>query len=339
MKLTKEISGHRFQDLDFNQLVDEGVPVIARGALKDAPLVAAGLASRNEAIAHLLAHADDQQVINYTSEPDAGGRFFYRPSMDGFNFTTEVISIPTFFEKLETNLASCDGRALYVCSVDADKSFSSLLSANAMELNTGIFETHRPRAGVWLGNRTIAATHFDVSNNVAACMVGKRRFTLFPPDQIANLYPGPLEPTPGGQTVSMFDINNPDLDRFPRAAQALETAQVAELEPGDVLVYPAMWWHQVEALADFNLMINFWWNLVPEYIDDPEAALLNAMLSLRDRPAHEKQAWRHLFDYYVFGDADQPRAHLPEHVWGALAPMSEQTSRRVRLQLMKKINR
>ena len=146
-----------------------------------------------------------------------------------------------------------------------------------------------------------------MSNNLACCMVGRRRFTLFPPDQIANLYPGPLEPTPGGQVVSMVDFRAPDFDRFPRFRDALDAAEVAELEPGDVLFYPAMWWHHVEALDPFNVMINYWWNASPAFMDTPMTTLLHALLSLRDRPEHEKAAWRALFDYYVFGPADTRR--------------------------------
>jgi hypothetical protein len=102
-----------------------------------------------------------------------------------------------------------------------------------------------------------------MSNNIAVCAVGHRRFTLFPPDQVANLYPGPLEPTPGGQVVSMVDFDAPDFDHHPRFRDALAAAQVAELEPGDVLVYPALWWHQVEALDPFNVLVNYWWNAAP----------------------------------------------------------------------------
>ena len=339
MKKTREISGYRFQDLDFNALVEEGAPVIVKAALSQAPLVLAGQSSRQDAISHLIAHAGDSPVINYSAESDTNGRFFYRPEMDGFNFDTELVSIPAFFENLDSSIKTRDGRAFYVCSVDIDQNFSGLLPDNGMDLSSGVFSEYPARAGIWLGSKTTAATHFDVSNNIAACMVGRRRFTLFPPDQVQNLYPGPLEPTPGGQVVSMFDPNAPDFEAFPKAKEALGHAQVAEIEPGDLLVYPAMWWHQVEALDEFNVMINYWWNLVPDHLDDPMVAMLHGMLSLRDRPDYEKKAWRELFDFYVFGDANEPRAHLPAHIHGALGHMDEQTARRLRLQLIKKINR
>ena len=63
------------------------------------------------------------------------------------------------------------------------------------------------------------------------------------------------------------------------------------------------------------------------------------MLSLRDRPESEKRAWRALFDYYVFGPAERPAAHLPEHARGNLAPMDEMKARRLRAQLLNRLNR
>jgi hypothetical protein len=202
-----------------------------------------------------------------------------------------------------------------------------------------MFERNRPTVSIWIGNRTTATAHFDFSNNIACCLVGRRRFTLFPPEQVANLYPGPFQPTPGGQVVSMVDFRDPDFARYPRFREALASAEVAELEPGDALFYPAMWWHHVEALDAFNVMINYWWNVSPAFVDTPMTTLLHGILSLRDRPDQEKQAWRALFDYYVFGDPELPAAHLPEHARGALAPLDETSARRLRAELLQRLNR
>jgi len=202
-----------------------------------------------------------------------------------------------------------------------------------------MFESNPPMVGAWIGNRTTALAHHDMSNNVACCLVGRRRFTLFPPEQVENLYPGPLEPTPGGQVVTMADIHAPDFERFPRLREALAVAEVAELEPGDALFYPAMWWHQVDALETFNVMVNYWWNTSPAWVDTPHNTLLHALLSLRDRPEQEKRAWRAMFDYYVFGPADRAGAHLPEAARGNLAPMDETRARRLRAYLLERLNR
>ena len=139
--------------------------------------------------------------------------------------------------------------------------------------------------------------------------------------------------------MTMVDFRSPDLERFPRFREAMAAALVAELEPGDVLFYPALWWHQVEALDPFNAMINYWWNPVPAWIDTPQTTLLHALLSLRDRPDSEKRAWRAVFDYYVFGPAGRAAEHLPEQAQGYLAPMDEMKARRLRAQLLNRLNR
>jgi len=84
--------------------------------------------------------------------------------------------------------------------------------------------------------------------NVGIVMTGRRRFTVFPPEQIGNLYPGPFELTPSGVPISLVDLTAPDLDRYPRFAEAMAAAQSAVLEPGDAIYLPFHWWHAVESL-------------------------------------------------------------------------------------------
>jgi len=67
--------------------------------------------------------------------------------------------------------------------------------------------------------------------------------------------------------------------------------------------------------------------------------LLHAMLSLRDRPKPEKAAWRALFDHYVFGPADSAAAHLPPAARGVLGPIDAGQARRLRTQILSRLNR
>ena len=95
-----------------------------------------------------------------------------------------------------------------------------------------------PLVSFWLGNQTSISAHYDFPDNMACVVSGERRFTLFPPEQVSNLYVGPVDQTPSGQAISMVDFRNPDLHKFPKFAQALEHAQIAEMKAGDALFIP-----------------------------------------------------------------------------------------------------
>ena len=100
-----------------------------------------------------------------------------------------------------------------------------------------------------------------------------------------------------------------------------------------------MWWHQVEAFAPFNIMINFWWRTAPAYMGNPLDIVMHAILGLRDRPEAEKKAWREVFDYYVFGSPETPRKHLPEAVHGPLADVDDNMARHLRVLVRNSLNR
>lgn len=329
------------QGAEWEAVVALSQPVLFKGAAADWPLVEAGLSSAEEAAEMLIAGWSGQPVVVYRGAAEIWGRFAYTPQVDGFNFAASREPLDAVLREVLSLHGEANPPSIYIGSTDLGIYFPGLRDKIAIDLAEihPDLARHPGLASVWLGNRTTATCHFDYSHNIAVCAVGQRRFTLFPPEQAANLYPGPLDPTPGGQVISMVDFTDPDLDRFPGFVTALKTAQVAEMEPGDVLVYPAMWWHHVEALSDFNALVNFWWNAVPAYIDSPQVTLLHALLSLRDRPADEKAAWRNLFDYYVFGDPETPRSHLPEAARGPLAPIDDTLARRLRALVTRKLQR
>jgi hypothetical protein len=336
---TRVIEGADARSLPVADLIADGRPAILRGIARDVPLVAAGLEGPQSAIGWLKQFDGGRPVTAYVGDPAIGGRFGYSDDCAGLNFARERGSLSGYLDQLLASLGDPDAQAIYIGSTDIDQYLPGLRAQAALSFGDPQLVEHPPLVSIWIGNRTIASAHYDMSNNIAVTLVGRRRFTLFPPDQGANLYPGPLDPTPAGQVVSMVDFDAPDLVRHPGFAEALAAAEVAEMEPGDALIYPALWWHQVEALDSFNAMINYWWNTSPGFIDTPQTTLLHALLSLRDRPEHEKRGWQALFDYYVFGDPARAGAHLPEHVRGPLAPLDEMTARRLRAQLLNRLNR
>jgi len=325
--------------IPFQELLDEQQPVILEQVASAWPLVEAGRRSRSQAAEYLAAFASNRPVTVFESPPEQRGRFHYKPDSLALNFSSIRADLRETLSRMIESGEQTDAPALYVGSTDLDMFLPGFREENDLSLIHPQFVDTNVLASIWIGNRTTVPAHFDMSNNLACSLVGKRRFTLFPPDQIESLYPGPLEPTPAGQVVSMVDFSAPDLQRYPRFPEALAAAQIAELEPGDVLFYPALWWHQVEALDGFNVMVNYWWNPVPDFLDTPQTTLLHALLSIRDRPESEKTAWKAFFDYYVFGKPDMAGAHLPTEMRGAIGPLNPTTARRFGDRCLNLLNR
>jgi hypothetical protein len=308
-------------------------PFVVRGIARDWPLVKAGLNSSAEARAYLLERARDRQFTVNIGDPGAGERLFYDPAME-MNFRTGRSSLADIFRGIADNEGRADPPVIYLSSVDMVDFFDGLHEANRLDLGA-----REPLASIWIGNRTRIAPHNDVPDNVAVCAVGKRRFTLFPPDQFANLYAGPIDHTPAGRPVSMVDLANPDFDRFPRFREALENAQVTELGPGDAIFIPSLWWHQVESLAPFNILVNYWWRDVPRFLGNPQDALHHAMLSIRDLDPAAKRQWKALFDHYVFDNDEAVTAHIPEGARGVLAPLDAEQAGKLRANILHGLSR
>lgn len=322
---------------DLAALVAGGEPVVIRGLVADWPVVQAARRGPQATADYLLGFYNGRPGTGYTARAAHKGRYFYDDSLTALDFDRERVSLDTYLAGILASLDDPGAPSFYIGSTDLDQYFPGFSNANPLALDGPDFA--RTVRSIWIGNRTTAAAHYDMSNNIACVAAGRRRFTLFPPDQVANLYPGPLEPTPGGQVVSLVDFADPDIAAFPNFQKAVEAAQIAELEPGDAVIYPALWWHQVEALGDLNILVNYWWNASPAFLDTPMTTLLSAMLSLRDRPQAEKDAWRAMFDYYAFGPADRPIAHLPQAAQGPLAPLDDIGARRLRAELLRRLNR
>ena len=73
---------------------------------------------------------------------------------------------------------------------------------------------------IWLGNRITTPAHVDEWNNVGCVVAGRRRFTLFPPEQITNLYIGPLDFAPTGAAMAAW---SPCAIRISSAIQGFTT--------------------------------------------------------------------------------------------------------------------
>jgi Cupin-like domain len=334
MHLANRVAEERIAPAELDErLRNSRSPFVIRGLAGDWPLVKAGLEGTAAARHYLLTYARDRAFTVHIGEPRAGDRLFYDESM-GMNFRTGRAALAEIFAGLESNEARRDAPAIYLSSVDMKDYFEGLREANRVDLGE-----RSPIESIWIGNRTRIAAHNDVPSNLACCAVGRRRFTLFPPEQFVNLYLGPLDFTPAGRPVSMVDLLNPDFDAYPRFREALNTAQVAELGPGDAIFIPPLWWHHVEALEPFNVLVNYWWRDAPPYLGNPQDALHLALLAIRDLPDNQKAFWRDMFDHYVFGEPEIARAHVPPGARGILAPLDADHAGRLRANLLRSLSR
>jgi len=278
-------------------------PVILKGFASSWPCVERAAQSPQALGDYLKAHDRGTPLPVAICPAEFKGRFFYNDDITGFNFSLSPI---TLSQLVDLCLTQARGDAYYLQATSIDDAAPGLASGLSQPLlDAGI----RPR--LWLGNTLHTQTHFDMLENIAVHVAGEKVFTLFPPDQIANLYPGPIELTPGGVPISMVPLDSTDFERYPRFKLALDTAQQARLEPGDALYMPAMWWHHVATTGPLNMLVNYWWSERRADTYSPLSALYMAALSYRHIPPAERRAWAALLNYFIFDEGGDPVAHLP----------------------------
>jgi len=116
---------------------------------------------------------------------------------------------------------------------------------------------------IWLGTASNVSSHYDTMDNLACVICGQRRFTLYAPQLLGKLYVGPIDNTLAGQPVSLAaSAAEGSAEKFPLFEEIRDQALTAELNPGDALYLPKLWWHQVESTAAFNGLVNRALNLV-----------------------------------------------------------------------------
>src|SRR6185437_8584922 len=235
-------------------LAAAGQPAVLRGLIDRWPSVREARISPFAGIAYLRHFDSGVPVDAIMTPPEAAGRVFYNDAMSGFNFVRNRLTISAVAEQVLRYSAFPRAPAVAAQSALVHESLPGFAEENRL----AALDESIP-ARIWLGNAITTPTHLDEWNNVACVAAGRRRFTLFPPEQIANLYIGPLDFAPTGAPMSLVRLDEPDFERFPRFREALAAAVTAELKAGDAIFIPPLWWHHVESLESFNLLVNYWW--------------------------------------------------------------------------------
>ena len=308
-------------------------PIIFRGLVKDWPAVKAGVESIEAMGGYIKSMDSHQPVPTYVGQPHIKGRYFYNPDMRGFNFDRRNASLTSSINQLLHQQMDKSPMGIYAGATSAGDILNGFAAANPMPL----LDDDVPPL-LWLGNSARIAAHFDTSENIACTIAGKRRFLIFPPNEIENIYAGPIDYNMAGPPSSLVDPLNIDLNKYPKFEIAMKSALLAELEPGDALYLPSLWWHYVESEGPLNVLVNYWWSSLKN--NEPMSNIALAILSLRDLPAGERAAWQHYFNHYIFSkEAASSLDYVPEELRGVLGKKSSQRDNRLKQFLVSRLQR
>lgn len=313
------------REIFLNEIVPLYQPAILKNAVSNWSLVTHSKSSTESICNYLKGFDCGAEVGVFSSAVEDQGQIIYQDNFQSFNFSRALMPFQKCLEEIKKHSVSNAPLNIYMGSTPTERCVPKLMAEHVMPL---LPPSVMPR--IWIGNESVVQPHFDVSDNIAVVVTGKRRFTLFPPEQINNLYIGPIDVTPAGQPMSVTPFKSPDFERHPRYKDALAVAQVAELEAGDAIFIPSLWWHGVEGLARFNILINYWWNQHTIGVDSAHEAMIHGILTISQLPLGERRAWKAFFDHYVFQEDEHPLAHLPEEARGVLATMTPELYRIIR---------
>ncbi len=305
-----------------SEILPANTAVILRGVAASWPAVAKGRESPLALAQYLAAMDNGSPVGALMTRPEENGRIFFDATMTGFNYLHTKAPVSQVLEQMLRYAQFERAPSVAIQSAVIAHCLPGFKRDQALPL---LDDSVEPRA--WIGGALVTPAHFDESHNIAVSVAGRRRFTVFPPEQIANLYIGPIDHAPAGRPISMVDFAEPDFDRFPLFRDALAHARVADLEPGDAIYMPPLWWHHVVSLERVNMLVNYWWGHPPS---PGLATLILATAALRALPLAQRQSWRHLFEHYVFDAERDITSHIPPDRRSVLGPMSAEEHARYR---------
>jgi len=326
------------------EVIDPPSPSVFDEEIRPAgrPVIMKGLASAWPAVRHASEGA--APLFDYLRSMDTGrpqqtivknnadrGRFFYSDDLQSRNFFTVDETVSTALNNL---INPPDERIRYIQSIETAPHLSGFDAAHPNQLVDPSVPSR-----IWIGGQTTVQTHFDQSENIAICVLGEREFTLFPPEQLKNLYPGPLETAPAGVMMSLTDLEAPDFEAHPKFEEALKHAVSAKLELGDGIYIPYAWWHHVRATAPLNTLVNYWWRVDTTQVKNPFATMCHAMMVFHGLPDDQRQAWMNMFEYFVFQPDGRAMDHLPDELRGILGGIADDRKRASIMELIRGLSK
>lgn len=236
------------------EYLDRNRPVVITGALDDWP------ALRTWSFEHLASVIGDQRVTPVV--------------LDRGNFYIDLKAGVRYQEmSFRDYVAEVDGKEQppYYLRYPLD-GVTSPLTADYAE---PIYCRRRVvlKSNLWVGAAGVSSgLHYDMTHNVVAQVVGRRRVALFGPEQTRYLHPHPIRSL--NWHHSPVRVEAPDYQRFPDYARARPIE--VDLVRGDLLFIPKGWWHQFSTV-ERAIAVNFFW-LTPRQV--PAMVLARAAWTL-----------------------------------------------------------
>ncbi|MDB6089314.1 MAG: transcription factor jumonji jmjc protein [Gammaproteobacteria bacterium] len=292
--------------------VEASKPLILKGLIEHWPALAAGRHSPSMLNNYLKSM--DRGIPGPVMEAPASthGRFGYSADLREFTFSTRQRGVSETLDRIERQLDRPSAPIIAMQMLPLATHLPDFVQQNPLSI--------LPQIGplLWLGGGVRTQIHNDRDHNLACVIAGRRRFVVFPPEQVPNLYIGPIDNPP---PLSIVDLEAPDFARFPRFEKALATAQAAELGPGDALFMPRHWWHHVTSRDPYNAMVNYWWGTHAQGVENPYDCFLAAVLAIKDLPSPERSYWQAMFNAYIFQSEGSAVEHIPPELRGVLGTL------------------
>jgi hypothetical protein len=183
--------------------------------------------------------------IEYQGGRDAKPDF----EIDGYSHK-QVMPFGDYLDRI----AGGSGNDAYIT---ANNSAANRAALAPLERDLGFIDNYltREHGMMWIGPAgTFTPLHFDLTNNLIAQIVGRKRVILLPPSESARLHHG------RHVFSAVRDLEDEaQLALYPSAREARRF--IVDLGAGDLLYSPIGWWHQVRAF-DFSVTLtytNFRW--------------------------------------------------------------------------------
>ena len=217
-------------------------PLVLRGAVAHWPLVTHGQQSP-EALVDYLTSLISSELVDTVIAPPAPGRLLYEEGLSALNHQHSIENLSHVLRGLLKQVDAPEPIGISLQGLDAARTFARLEQSNSTDL-----VPPGTQARLWIGNAVTVAPHFDAADNLACVAAGRRRFVLFPPEQVGNLYVGQFDVTPPACPSAPCRSMIPISIGGPATATPWPRPRSQSSEPGDGSTSP-IWASAAPSLA------------------------------------------------------------------------------------------